>query len=55
MNIRLELAYQPLFGGGIRGLGYFDVLDLPMTDVADILDWMAIRRKEEVKAAFKGS
>lgn len=45
--MRLELSYQPIFGGGVRGINYFDVLKLSIEEALYISDWMAERRKEE--------
>jgi hypothetical protein len=36
----------------MRGLGYFDILELPMEEVTEILEWASKRRHQEVKAAF---
>lgn len=53
-QIQLELSWQPLFGGGVRGLGYFSVLEMPMDEVWYVLDWSAKRHNAEVKAFNKG-
>lgn len=53
-KIQLELAWQPIFGGGVRGLGYYDVLGLTMEEVWFVLDWTAKRHAEEAKAFKRG-
>lgn len=52
-QIRFELAWQPLFGGGLRGLGYFDTLQLTVGEASELLELVVDRREREVKAAFR--
>jgi len=50
MNIRLQLAWQPILGGGCRGLGFFDTLKLSMTEVHHILRWTDKRYTSEASS-----
>ena len=53
MNIQLELSWQPIFGGGCRGIGYFDALNLGMKEIHYIFDWIERRYKSESSAFAK--
>lgn len=55
MEIRRDLSWQPLFGGGIRGIGWFDTLRLPVDEAYDLLEFSIEQREKEIKAAFPKS
>jgi hypothetical protein len=50
MNVRLHLAWQPIFGGGCRGLDYFNVLRLSLPEVQYILEWTDRRYTSEASS-----
>ena len=50
-DTRCWLAWQPLFGSGMR-IGWAETLDIPMEEVADLLEYIGERRETEWKAAF---
>lgn len=53
--MRKRLAWQPLFGGGFRGLGWFETLALPVQEALDLVETARDWRREEMEAAFRGN
>jgi hypothetical protein len=45
------IAWQPLFGSCLR-VSYAETLDLPMVEVAELIEWIQDNRRSEWKAAF---
>lgn len=53
-TLRRELAWQPILGGGLRGLGYGDVDGLALPAAVALHAWAGARREQEWAQYWKG-
>ena len=49
--MRRDLAWQPIFGGGFRGLGWFETERLTVREALELVEDQAARRNADVESA----